>query len=312
MAGCAMTDLSAAVDSYLAMRRGLGFKLIDAGWLLPDFVGYLRRNGAEHVSTELALAWATQPVNTKPIWWRQRLGIVRGFAEYLRNIDPDTEVPPRDLLPARQQRVAPYLYSAADIEALMDAARALNPPLRAATYQTFIGLLSVTGLRLGEALALNRDDLDTKQSQLIVRHAKGGGRKVAVHKTTLQALRVYFDCVDRLFPEPVSPSVFVSIRGTRMNKDSIHATFPALIDMAALTGRGQRSRPRIHDLRHSFAVRQLIDWHQQHADVDTRIPLLTAVLGHSNPASTYWYLQAAPELFTIVGQRLDEFLKELP
>ena len=100
-----MTDLSVAAATYLALRRGLGFKLVDAGWLLPDFVGYLHRNGAEHVSTELALAWATQPVNAEPIWWRQRLGVVRGFAEYLRNIDPATEVPPRDLLPARQQRL---------------------------------------------------------------------------------------------------------------------------------------------------------------------------------------------------------------
>ena len=307
-----MTALSAAVDSYLAMRRGLGFKLVDAGWLLPDFVGYLHHNGAEHVSTELALAWATQPVNARPVWRRQRLSIVRGFAEYLRNIDPDTEVPPRDLLPARQQRIAPYFYSAADIEALMAATRFLNPPLRAVTYETFVGLLSVTGLRLGEALALNRDDLDIKHLQLVVRQAKGGGRKVPLHDTTLRALQEYFDCVDRLFPEPVSQSVFVSIRGTRMNKDSIHATFPVLIDKAGLTGLGQRPRPRPHDLRHSYAIRQLIDWHQQHADVDARIPLLSAVLGHSDPASTYWYLQAAPELFTIVGQRLEEFLGELP
>ncbi len=307
-----MTDLSAAVDSYLAMRRGLGFKLVDAGSLLPDFVGYPHHHGAQHVSTELALAWATQPVNARPIWWRQRLGIVRGFADYLRTIDPDTEVPPRDLLPARQQRVAPYLYCDTDIAALMTAARSLNPPLRAATYETFIGLLSVTGLRLGEALALNRADLDKKRRLLVIRHAKGGGRKVPVHDTTFQALQHYFDCVDRRFPEPVSPSVFVSTRGTRMNKNSMHATFPILIDKAGLTGRGQRPRPRIHDLRHSFAIRQLIDWHQHHADVDARIPLLSAVLGHRDPASTYWYLEAAPELFTIVGRRLEEFLGELP
>jgi integrase/recombinase XerD len=307
-----MTDLPAAVDSYLAMRRGLGFKLLDAGSLLPDFVGYLHHHGAEHVSTELAVAWATQPVNARPIWWRQRLGIVRGFADYLRNIDPDTEVPPRDLLPARQQRVAPYLYSATDIAALMAAARSLNPPLRATTYETFIGLLSITGLRLGEALALNRDDLDKKRLLLTVRHAKRGGRKVPLHETTLRALQLYFDCVDRHFPEPVPPSIFVSIRGTRMNKDSIHATFPALIDKAGLTGRGQRPRPRIHDLRHSFAVRQLVDWNQKHTDVDARIPLLSAILGHTDPASTYWYLQAAPELFTVVGRRLEEFLGELP
>ncbi len=307
-----MTDLLAAVDSYLAMRRGLGFKLVDAGSLLPDFVGYLHRNGAEHVSTELALAWATQPVNTNPIWWHQRLSIVRGFAEYLRYLDPDAEVPPHGLLPARQQRVAPYLYSDADIAALMAAARSLNPPLRAATYETFIGLLSVTGLRLGEALALNREDLEKKRLLLVVRHAKRGSRKVPLHETTIGALQRYFDCVDQSFPNPVSPSVFVSIRGTRMNKDSIHATFPSLIDKAGLKGLGQRPRPRIHDIRHSYAVRQLIDWHQERADVDARIPLLSAVLGHSDPASTYWYLQASPELFSVVGMRLEEFLGELP
>ena len=240
------------------------------------------------------------------------LGPNRVDTANLHNIDPENQVPPRDLLPARQQRVAPYLYSAADIAALMAAARFLNPPLRAATYETFIGLLSVTGLRLGEALALNRDDLDKKRLLLTVRHAKGGGRKVPLHETTIRALQGYFDCVDRHFPQPVSPSVFVSIRGTRMNKDSIHATFPILIDRAGLTGRGQRPRPRIHDLRHSMAVRQLMDWHQQHADVDARIPLLSAVLGHSDPTSTYWYLQAAPELFAIVGRRLEGFLGELP
>jgi integrase/recombinase XerD len=193
----------------------------------------------------------------------------------------------------------------------MAAARSLHPPLRAATYETFIGLLSVTGLRLGEALALNRDDLDKKRLLLTVRQAKRGGRKVPLHETTLRALQLYFDYVDRRFPEPVSPSVFVSIRGTRMNKDSIHATFPALIDKAGLTGRGQRPRPRIHDLRHTVAVRQLVDWHQQHADVDARMPLLSAILGHTDPASTYWYLEAAPELFAVVGRRLEEFLGEL-
>lgn len=307
-----MTDLDAAAQSYLVLRRGMGFALVDAGSLLPDFVDYLRRNGAEHISTELAVAWATQPVNVGPIWWRQRLGIVRGFAVYLRNIDPCNEVPPRGLLPARQQRVAPYLYSAGDVAALMTAARSLNPPLRAITYNRFIGLLSVTGLRLGEALALDRDDLDSKRLLLVVRHGKRGGRKVPLHESTFQALEHYFESVDILFPEPVSPSMFISMRGTRLNKNSVHATFPALIDRAGLTGRGQRPRPRVHDLRHTFAVRQLLDWHQQRVDVDARIPLLSAVLGHSDPASTYWYLQAAPELFAVIGERLDEFLGELP
>jgi integrase/recombinase XerD len=290
----------------------LGFILEDHGRVLPDFVDYLDRHGAEHISTELALAWATRPENTSPVWWRQRLSMVRGFAQYLHTIDAATEVPPHDLLPARQPRIAPYLYSDADIDALMSATRSLHPTLRAATYETFIGLLLVTGLRLGEALALDRADLDRDRNQLRVRHAKRGGRLIPLHATTIAALDHYLDCVDHHFPEPQSPSLFVSIRGTRMNRNSMHATFPGLIDRAGLTGRGQRVRPRIHDLRHSFAVRQILDWHHRHVDIDARIPLLSSVLGHSDPVSTYWYLEASPELFAIVGQRLDTVLGDLP
>ena len=307
-----MTDPRAAIDSYLALRRSLGYQLTDAGWLLPDFIDYLHRHGAEHVSTELALEWATQPVNTSPVWWRQRLNVVRGFAQYLRTIDPDTDVPPRDLLPAHQQRVTPYLYSETDLAALMAAARSLIPPLRAATYETFIGLLSVTGMRLGEGLALDRDDVDRDHQVLRVRHAKRGGRLVPVHETTLRALQDYTERVDRYCPNPVTPALFVSIRGTRMNKDSLHATFPRLIDQAGLKGRGQRPRPRIHDLRHAFAVRQLLDWHRQGVDVDTRIPLLTNVLGHRDPISTYWYLHESPELLALVAQRLETVAGQLP
>jgi len=300
-----MTDLRAAVDAYLTLRRSLGYTLIDAGWLLPDFIDYLHRHSAEHVTTELALAWATLPVNTSPVWWRQRLSAVRGFTEYLRNIDPDTQVPPRDLLPAHQQRIAPYLYSDIDLEALMAAARSLNPPLRAATYEIFIGFLSVTGLRLGEALALDRDDLDSDRKLLRVRRAKRGGRLVPVHETTIHSLHGYIRSVNQHFPRPVSPSLFVSTRGTRLNRNSLHTTFPMLIDQAGLAGRGQRPRPRIHDLRHTFAVRQLIDWYHQGVDIEARIPALTSVLGHSDPASTYWYMHESPELFTIVAQRLE-------
>jgi integrase/recombinase XerD len=307
-----MTDLRAAVSTYLALRRSLGYALTDAGRLLPDFVGYLEHRTAAHLTTELALAWATQPTNVQPTWWRQRLGAVRGFAEYPQNIDPDTEVPPRDLLPATYNRITPYLYSDADITGLMTAARSLAPPLRAATYETLIGLLSVSGLRIGEAIALNRDDVDDDALLLTVRHAKRGGRQVPLDETTIQALREYAQLRDRHFPTPHSRSFLVSIRGTRLCQGAVHDTFPSLLRRAGLSGRGQRCRPRIHDLRHSFAVHQLLDWHQQGVDVDARMPLLSSVLGHISPASTYWYLHAAPELFATVSKRLDEVLGELP
>lgn len=191
----------------------------------------------------------------------------------------------------------------------MTAAAALNPLLREATYQQFIGLIAVTGLRQCEALALNRDDLDEDQLLLVVKDDQHDGRKVSLHESTIVALQVYCDRVDRHFAVAVSPALFVSTRGTLLNKNSLTAAFPGLIDAAGLTGRGQRPRP--HDLRQSYAIRQLIDWHTQQVDVDARIPLLSAVLGHSDPASAYWYLQASPELFAIVGQRLEQSLGDI-
>lgn len=307
-----MTDLHAAVVTYLELRRGLGYALTDAGHLLPDFVDYLHRRGAQHVNIELAAAWATQPSGVHPIWWRQRLGAVRGFAEYLQHIDPDTEVPPPDLLPAAYHRIAPYVYTDAEIVALMAVARSPNPPLRAATYETLIGLLAVTGLRIGEAIGLDRDDIDTDTRLLVVRHAKRGARRVPLHDTTIQALSGYMRLRDRHFPQLRSGSFFVSIRGTRLCQGAVHDTFPTLLKGAGLrVDRPDGRRPRIHDVRHTFAVRQLLAWHRQGVDVDARLPLLADMLGHVNPASTYWYLQAVPELMQVLCRRLDQVLGEL-
>ena len=299
-----MIDLATEVNTYLSMRRSLGFKLADADTALADFVVFLQRHGSDHITTDLAVAWAIEPAHTDRVWWRQRLGFVRGFAQYLQHLDPRTQVPSPDLIPAHQNRTAPYLYSQEEIVALMEATASLNPPLRAATYQTFLGLIAVTGLRRGEALALDRDDIDPDQRLLVVSDYRGH-RQVPLHDSTIAAVQHYCDYVDEHFPVAVSRALFISTRGTRLNKNSVTATFPGLIDAAGLAGRGARPRPRIHDLRHSYAVRQLIEWHTQQVDVDARIPLLSAVLGHRDPASTYWYLQAAPELFTLVAQHLE-------
>lgn len=304
-------DLYAAVAQYLALRRRLGYKLEDAGRLLPDFVSYLNERGVEHISTEHALAWAVRPVNAQPIWRRQRLGAVRGFAQYLQHLDPGTEVPPRNLLPANYHRVTPYLYSDEEITALMIAARHLTPALRAATYETLIGLIAVTGLRIGEAIGLDRDDLDSTVMLLTVRAAKHGPRRVPLHQTTIRAIDKYATLRDQRFPQPRSRGLLVSIRGTRLCQGAIHDTFPVLLRRAGIDAVGSR-RPRIHDLRHSFAVRHLLAWHQQGADVDAKLPLLSSILGHVNPVCTYWYLQAAPQLLAVASSRLADVLGDLP
>ena len=187
-----MTVLSQAVEDYLTVRRTLGYKLVDHGTLLPDFVAYLEAAGASTVTAELAVAWATQPTDTTRAWWGRRLAVVRGFARHLKAFDPDTEIPSPDLLPYRCRRVSPYLYSESDVAALMAAARALRSPLRAATYETLIGLIAATGMRSGEAVRLDRDDIDWDEGVLTVWYSKfHKSRALPVHSSTLEALARY-------------------------------------------------------------------------------------------------------------------------
>lgn len=300
-----MTDLRVAAHDYLAVRRRLGFELKHPGQTLEDFVEFMDRAGAERVTTELALMWATS-VQAHPHRWRRRLGVVRGFARYLSTIDPATEIPPEDLLPATLPRVAPYLYSPAEIQALMSAARALSPQLRAATIETVIGLLAVTGLRPGEALGLDRADVDLSDGLLHVRAAKQNKhREVPLHDTTTIALREYGRLRDRHRPMPSSPAFLVSPQGSRLTAGAFNKAFAKLIGQVGLEGRGERTRPRAHDLRHSFAVRTLIGWYQAGENVDAKLPLLSTFLGHVDPASTYWYLQASPELLALARDRLE-------
>lgn len=305
-----MIDLHSAVADYLSTRRRLGYALRRDGQLLPDFVDHAHRAGATHVTTAIALDWATQPRSAHPQWWRQRLGIIRGFARFLKTIDPETEVPPTDLLPAHRSRVTPYLYSDDDILRLLDAANALQPRVRAATYTALIGLLAVTGLRVGEAIGLDRSDIDEPQALLVVRRAKlDKTREVCLHPTTLAALSAYGRERDAQWPHPAGPAVFVSTRGDRVCRSTVGYTFRQLLDTVGLEGRGERCRPRVHDLRHAFAVRTLLGWYRDGVDVEARLPLLSTYLGHVGPSATYWYLQASPELLAIAGGRLQRVLE---
>ena len=306
-----MTDLRQALDDYLAIRRALGFKLQRVGQMLPGFVTYMEQAGAATITTELALAWAKQPAGGAA-WWRMRLRAVRGFARYVQNVDPCTEVPPGDLLPAPPARATPYLYSESDVGRLMTAARALASPLKAVTYETLVGLLATTGMRMGEAIHLDRADLDWDNGVLTVRSSKfGKSREVPLHPSTLGALRAYQLRCDQLCPRPKAPSFFISTTGTRLDQPTVGATFVMLARQAGLRPRSLRCRPRPHDLRHSFAVRTLLNWYRAGDNVESKLPLLSTYLGHVSPASTYWYLTAAPELLALASKRLEHALEEL-
>ena len=302
-----MSPPAAALADYLAVRRAMGYKLERAGKLLAQFVCYLDAADITTVTVEHALAWATLPADGSINWWAHRLSVVRGFATYLATIDPVTEVPPSDLLAYRKRRATPFLYSDDDIAALLAATQTLSSPLRRATYHTLLGLLVVTGMRIGEAIGLDRSDVDVRAGLLMERQAKfGKDRQLPLHASTTQALTRYLTYRDRLFPQPETTAVFISTAGTRLRYCNVHWTFQKLIDHAGLEPRSSSCRPRIHDLRHSFAVHTMLEAYRRAADVQAHLPLLSTYLGHVHPANTYWYLSAAPELLALAGQRLED------
>ena len=301
-----MSALGEHVERYLALRRALGFKLTTEGRLLAEFVAFADTAGASTVTIDLALKWARLTRSSSAVYLSYRMRAVRGFARYLHAVDPAAEVPPLDLLPARKYRPAPYIYSDADVLALMSAARRLRPPLRALTFETLIGLLVCTGLRIGEAIRLGREDFDCAHAVLTIRDSKfGKSREVLLHESTVQALIDYGEHRDRLCPDPKERSFFLTTRGTRLCHPTIYAPFRALLDQAGVNHPSPSKRARIHDLRHSFAVKTLLGWYRDGGDVAARVPLLSTYLGHVDPVATYWYLSAAPELLGLAAHRLE-------
>jgi integrase/recombinase XerD len=307
-----MSTVRERAEDYLAMRRALGFSLTTFGQRLMSFVGYLEARGSNVLTTELAVSWATEtPRSTDEVTWSRRLMVVRTFARHLQALDPATEIPPEDILPHHYRRVTPYLYTPAEVAALMDATDRLRPLLRAITYRTLIGLLATTGMRTGEACGLDRPDVDLDNGILTIRGAKYQKyRRVPVHPTTVAALRDYAATRDRLCRNVNTPAFLVSTRGTRLDCRNLKYTFHPLLEAANIHPLPGRRRPRLHDLRHTFAVSTLVDWYRGGEDVQARLPLLSTYLGHVDPKATYWYLTGTPELLARVSARLDAAFEE--
>jgi integrase len=299
-----MSRLRGAVSDYVTVRRALGFQMVHTDRLLHQFLVFAETVGADTVTTQLAVQWATLPPGAQA-WHAQRLGIVRCFARWWQTIDPETEVPPTDVLPVRTRRTIPYLYSDADVTALMSAAATLRSPLAVATMQTFIGLVFSTGMRRGEALGLDRDALDVSTGVLTVRAAKfNKPRQLPLHTSTVTALDAYARRRDGLCPRLRTAAFFVSSTGARLSASNVGETFHTLLRRAGIGSRTPGCRPRIHDARHTFAVTTLLGWYRDGVDVQARLPLLSTYLGHTDPSNTYWYLHAVPELLTLAADRM--------
>ena len=298
-----MSELSGHVEDYLRLRRALGFKLERAGHLLPQLVAYLEAAGVATVTSELAIGWARLPAHTQPNHWAQRLAIARGFARYLQALDPTAEVPQPGVFPTRRHRPTPFLWSQRDIRRLLQSTRALRPALRAATYEALFGLLATCGMRVGEAIGLDRDDVDLPAGVITIRHAKfDRTRLVPLHPTATEALSRYATERDRLCPRPRARAFFVSSAGTRLDRSGVSKTLRKITTSIGM--RTESVHPRAHDLRHSFAVDTLLRWQRSGRSVDEHIATLSTYLGHVSPADTYWYLSASPELMELAAGRL--------
>ncbi len=306
-----MSELRQAMDEYLTLRRSLGFELREPETVLRCFVAFAEREGASYIATDLVLRWTRQPSRAQPATWASWVAMVRRFARWWSATDPRTEVPPEGLLPHRFRRQRPYIYSDDEIERLVRAAAQLSSAngMRALAFSTFFGLLAATGMRLSEGLALDRSDVDLDQGILTVRRAKfGKSRLVPLHASTREALESYAAQRDRILRRVETPAFFVSEHGRRITQWSARYNFARVSQQIGLRqpvgdyrhGHG----PRLHDLRHRFAVRTLIEWYRTGLDVEREIPKLATYLGHVHVNDTYWYIEAVPELLQLATERL--------
>lgn len=296
--------LAGHLDDYLTLRRALGCKLVRPERDLRQFLDYLDGQRQDTLTAGAAADWVRQARHGSETS-ALAMEAVRGFAVFLHAHDPAHEIPPPGLFPRRRGRAVPYLYSPDDIAALQAAAGQLRGPLRADTYTVLIALLTVTGLRISEALALDDGDIDTREGMLVVRQDKAQSfRLVPLHPTALAALAGYRHRRDQAFPGRAATALLASRTGDRLSYTAVHQAFTRLVSRAGLAPRTGRCRPTIHGLRHSYAVNMLAGWYRDGVDVPARLPWLSTVMGHSGPASTYWYVSASPELMALAAQRL--------
>ena len=310
-----MNTLRQSIKEYLAMRRSLGYKLRETGTGLLDFAAFMERRRASYITQALALAWAQKPTNVQPSQWASRLTFIRLFARYRSAIDPRTQIPALGLLPFKAKRARPYLYSNTEIGQLLQAT--LNMPLSPKhrgpcallpwVYYCLFGLLSVSGLRLGEARNLELKDVDLKAGVLTIRGAKfGKDRLVCLHASTCKVLADYIVRRQRHWAgRPVSSYLFVSSWGNRLDNGAIHRAFYSASRQSGLRGAGDSHGPRLHDFRHRFATTTLVNWYRSGQEPERRLPLLSAFLGHVHVADTQWHLSASPGLMREAMRRLE-------
>ena len=313
-----MIALTQRVEQYLAQRKRFGTGLSDGPVrTLRRFARFADSRGVNRLTTELFLCWKQQFGSAGRQAWVSRLSHVRIFARWLQSVDPRTEVPPRGLITAHRGRPRPYIYTDEEIAAIVTEAARLpsNYGLRGPTHATLFGLLAVTGLRISEAVGLDDGDVDMDAAMLNVRHAKNDrSRVLAIAPCTVERLVQYRSWRDRMIGTVDTAAFFVGERRRRVSTGSAQYNFAQVGQRIGLREAKPPGRsgwgPRLHDLRHTLAVRTLIDWFRTGLDPDREMYKLSTWLGHKSPAETYWYLEAVPELLQLATERAERSLSQ--
>ncbi len=305
-----MTTLREQVTDYLATRRVMGFKVEGLRKLLLNFVAFCEKRHVDHVRIDLAVEWATTPIKipVTDALIARRLDAVRVFARHQHALDPDTQIPPEGIGQRRYQPKEPNVFTEEQVMALVAAADSLSPRFTAVTWRTLLGLLATTGMRPGEACRLSVGDVDLANGVLQILDTKfGKSRLVFLHPTTATMLDDYLKIrADRVGTTARScPNLFVNSRREPLRPARLSGTFHQIVATASITTRPGHRPPRLHDLRHTFTVATILGWYRDGHDVQARLPLLSTWLGHVDPASTYWYLHAVPELMAHAAHLLE-------
>ncbi len=305
-----MNSLTLMARDYLALRRSLGFKMIAAEYILRQFLAFMEQQRATHIKTDAVLRWV-HSCDHSPTTKGGRFTIVRKFAEYAHALDETHEIPAARLVPNRTRRTTPYIYSQEQTLRILQACWTIPPEgkgLRRSTYYTVLGLLAVTGMRISEAISLRRDDIDLRAGIVMIRESKfNNTRAIPVHASTVSALADYVRLRDAIYPDSDCTAFFFSDRGDALTPTAVRATFVRISHHIGLRQPDESHGPRIHDLRHTFAVRTVMRWYREGADVEQRLPLLSTYLGHVKPSNTYWYLSSVPELVGLAATRLETY-----
>ena len=302
-----MSHLGDELVDYVARRRRLGFVVRHDADTLRSFVRFCDAARIDTVTTACVVAWANAPVGVQGAWIADRFRVVRQFAQHLRVVDEAHEVPPAGLIVGHYKRIAPYLYSDNEIAGLISIAGTLSGRIRPVAYQTLLGLLAATGMRISEALALNDDNVDLVTGLITIRNSKfNKSRRLPIHPTVVEALGGYVTSRTAAgFADRDDGRFFISDTGRRIDYRQCSATFRRFVKQAELIPPASRRQPTMHDIRHTFAVNTLIGWYQTGVDVNRSMLYLSTYLGHLELAGTYWYLTGSPELAAVIASRLD-------